>query len=88
MERDLVVAAHQSQDVLTLVLHGELDIATAADVRAALAQHRDGQASIVVDLHDLEFIDSSGLRLLLELNADQAGPGAVPKPIRPGRPAA
>jgi len=74
MERPLRIKAQQADDLLTLDLHGELDIATVPQVRDAVAQHADGQAAIVLDLHELAFIDSSGIRLLLELNARQTDP--------------
>jgi anti-anti-sigma factor len=46
--------------VLRLV--GELDLATAPQVQARLAAHR-GRA--ILDLHQLTFIDSAGLRALV-----------------------
>jgi anti-sigma B factor antagonist len=45
-------------------LHGELDIADAADVAAALAAAAAGRTGIVVDLVGLTFIDCSGVRAL------------------------
>jgi anti-sigma B factor antagonist len=59
---------------VTLALRGELDIATVDRVRTALADQAGASATaVVVDLHDLTFIDSSGVRLLLELNAPAGG---------------
>ena len=50
---------------------GELDIATAPILRTEFeAVFGDGDAEmIVLDLTELEFIDSSGIRLVLEMNA-------------------
>jgi anti-sigma B factor antagonist len=50
---------------------GELDIATVPELREEFeAVFGDGNAEmIVVDLTRLDFIDSTGLRLLLEMNA-------------------
>ena len=81
MDRILRIDAQHADDTLTLFLRGELDLATVSDVRSAFTHHADGQAAIVIDLHDLDFIDSSGLRILLELNATQLGP-----PVRFQRP--
>lgn len=50
---------------------GELDIATVAELREEFETvfgHGDVEM-IVVDLTELTFIDSTGLRLLLEMNA-------------------
>jgi anti-anti-sigma factor len=46
---------------------GELDLATVTELRAALAQHVDGQRAIALDLRELTFLDSTGLRLMVEL---------------------
>ncbi len=48
-----------------LTLRGELDLATASELEnAALPVIRDG-GSVVIDLRGLEFIDSSGVRVLV-----------------------
>jgi anti-sigma B factor antagonist len=45
---------------------GELDIATAPELRAHLLMlFENGQVTLTVDLDELEFIDSSGLGVLL-----------------------
>jgi anti-anti-sigma factor len=50
----------------TLSLSGELDIVTAPILEAALELLcEQGASEIVLDLHELAFIDSSGLRLIL-----------------------
>ena len=46
--------------------HGELDLATAPDLRAALdAVYDTGKRRIIVDLGEVPFIDSSGFRVLV-----------------------
>ena len=54
-------------------LHGELDIADAADVAAALAAAAAGRTEIVVDLAGLMFIDCSGVRALARARARHEG---------------
>jgi anti-anti-sigma factor len=58
---------------------GELDLATAPALEAALARAFEaaGSGRVVLDLRELEFIDSSGLRTLLTARkrADEAGAG-------------
>jgi anti-sigma B factor antagonist len=54
---------------LTVAVSGELDMNTVS----MLTEHLDGRLNghvteVIVDLRDLEFMDSSGLRLLIELN--------------------
>jgi anti-sigma B factor antagonist len=52
-------------DCHTLSLVGELDIATAPALQATIDRLcEEGAREIVLDLHELSFIDSSGLRLI------------------------
>jgi anti-sigma B factor antagonist len=56
--------------VHTLVLSGELDLVTAADVDEELARIEASDAqSIVVDLSELTFIDSTGVSLIVAADA-------------------
>lgn len=53
-------------DVLTVALHGEVDVLTVDRVRQSLSEAIAAQpAEIVVDLADLSFIDSTGLGALI-----------------------
>ncbi len=57
-------------------LHGELDLSTVPALEARVASLRaDGAARIVLDLEELEFIDSTGLRMILELDGEAARDG-------------
>jgi len=48
------------------VLHGSLDLATSPALRAALLEAADREGhSLIVDLTDLEFLDSTGLGALI-----------------------
>ena len=49
---------------VVVVLYGELDVADAADIAAALALVAASAADIIVDLAGLGFIDSSGVAAL------------------------
>jgi anti-sigma B factor antagonist len=50
---------------LVFVLRGSFDIATAPSVRAALTDASDGKHDVVVDLTQLDFLDSTGLGALI-----------------------
>jgi anti-sigma B factor antagonist len=55
--------------VLTLSVIGELDMATAKILSAHLINARElSPAAVTIDLRRLTFMDSSGLRLLIDLN--------------------
>jgi anti-anti-sigma factor len=47
-----------------IVVHGDIDVAGGPILEAALLR-REGEGVIVIDLGDVYFIDSSGLRSLL-----------------------
>ena len=58
--------------LLVLRLHGELDLVAVPSVMQAIEEH-SGRQALVVDLRELDFMDSSGLRLIVELRARQDG---------------
>jgi anti-anti-sigma factor len=53
-----------------LTLNGELDLATAPRLESCLRQLKDERQSVCLDLSRLEFIDSSGIHLLLSAVED------------------
>lgn len=54
----------------TVRLTGELDISGAGEVQRALEEvERSTTGSLVIDLRRLEFLDSTGLRLILSADA-------------------
>jgi anti-anti-sigma factor len=69
--------SEQRGPVALLTLHGELDLLTTADVEPELERlaGEPGVVVVAVDLRDLEFLDSSGLRLvvLIERRLREAG---------------
>jgi anti-anti-sigma factor len=61
------VVAEQDGGTSYLRLEGEFDLACIEDFRKQVLEATAQQPSgVVVDLSDLEFIDSSGLRMLVE----------------------
>ena len=61
------VRTEQHGDAAVVVPTGELDLATAPALEDALGRAFDGEAGrVVLDLRELEFIDSSGLRTLIQ----------------------
>ena len=72
--------------VRTLRPAGELDIGTAPKLERALLEDRRAGDRIVLDLADLEFIDSTGLRVIVQAAA-AAEQGHWELRLRHGRPA-
>jgi anti-anti-sigma factor len=62
-------------DVQLVSLRGEHDISTAPDLRGALERAQDAGEAVVVDLTDVEFVDSTVLQALLQ-GRDPAEEGA------------
>jgi anti-anti-sigma factor len=64
----IVVAEHHDQPLLRVI--GEIDMTNATSIGEQLSAHTDNVPVIVVDLTDLEFIDSQGLNMLHNLSTE------------------
>lgn len=74
--REIDVHASESDGRVTLRLQGELDIgATDRVERVMLEREAEGCRELVLDLRDLRFIDSTGLRLVIsaQVRAEKGG---------------
>jgi anti-sigma B factor antagonist len=57
-------------------LSGEIDLSTVGELEQQLRAAMDGDVpTLVIDLRQVEFLDSSGLRLILTLNKEQSEAG-------------
>jgi anti-anti-sigma factor len=66
----LEVASEQQEGRAVVRLSGELDLSTVAQAEAEVRRMEQEEPSLIVlDLRELEFIDSSGLRLVLQTDA-------------------
>jgi anti-anti-sigma factor len=52
-----------------VVIRGELDLATAPDLEKAIHERLDVGDAVIVDLRELQFMDSTGLRVLVHAHA-------------------
>ena len=68
-----------------VVIRGELDLATAPDLEAALTERLDAGQDVVVDLRELAFLDSTGLRVLVASHIRAEGGDASFLIVRPDR---
>jgi anti-sigma B factor antagonist len=59
-----------------VTLRGELDLATAPELEQLLNERIDSSQEVIVDLRGLEFMDSSGIRVLVAAHA-RAGRGGT-----------
>ena len=60
----------QGEGVTAVALRGDLDLASADGVTRRLQALRDAGEPVVLDLDELNFIDSSGLRVILQAVED------------------
>jgi anti-anti-sigma factor len=89
-EAPFAIAEEEDGDAGDRVIHlsGELDVATAPDFERVVLRHRPPHQRVVLDLGQLRFMDSTGLRILLQARR-VANEGSwelvlrsVPPPIR------
>ncbi len=65
-----------NREEIGVVAAGDLDLATAPELAREIDDlHTAGFRHVVVDLHQVDFIDSSGLRMLLNLHNQLEGEG-------------
>ncbi len=77
----LLVRVGEDGSNRVVALAGELDLANAGTAKAELDAARAADSRVVVDLSRLEFIDSTGIALLVDLiggDTDSATVGFVP----------
>jgi anti-sigma B factor antagonist len=68
-----------------LTLRGELDLATAPELEQLVNERIDSSEDVVVDLRGLEFMDSSGIRVLVAAHTRAGRTGTRLFVVRPAR---
>ncbi|HZO77344.1 MAG TPA: STAS domain-containing protein [Solirubrobacteraceae bacterium] len=62
---------HRQGDIVYAEVHGDIDMSNAADLRQELSRMTPNDAlGLVVDLRDVTYLDSAGIRLLYHLRED------------------
>jgi anti-sigma B factor antagonist len=68
--------SHEDGERVVLVARGELDLATVPHLEQAVQDVRTrGARAVVLDLRELGFMDSTGVRMLLQLDAESRANG-------------
>ena len=65
-DRPFTITRHRDGEATVLAPIGEVDLVTVHEVRTALREVARDARRVVVDLRQVTFMDSSGLRLLVE----------------------
>jgi anti-sigma B factor antagonist len=74
----LVVRTEKQQSTHTIALCGELDLANAATAEAELKASLETEgAEVIVDMRELEFIDSTGIALLVAALGHNGGEARI-----------
>jgi anti-anti-sigma factor len=68
-EIEFGIDERRHEGTVVLALHGDLDLASADVVRARLDELRAAGTPALLDIDELDFMDSSGLRLILDVAA-------------------
>lgn len=63
------------QGTVTVAVSGEIDASNAEEVQRACASHLAGAPEAVLDLEEVRYLDSAGLRLLVALWQDGRATG-------------
>jgi anti-anti-sigma factor len=69
---DLVIERSQAGDVSVIAPRGEIDLASIAKLRQALAAAAAADGDVVLDLSAVSFLDSSGLSVLVGFHRQMA----------------
>ena len=80
----LTITSEREGDIHVVALSGEIDLANASDVEEELKRVEATDAdAIVVDLSGLDFIDSTGIRVLVAADARSRADSSRLSLIRP-----
>ena len=73
----MTINKQQNGTELTLALSGRLDTVTAPELEKALRPDLDEAQSLTLDLKELDYVSSAGLRVILTAHKAMAGKGGM-----------
>ena len=71
------IATEKENSKLTLTVSGRIDTITAPELEKFALEHMEGITEMVLDLADVEYVSSAGLRALLQINKDMSKQGKL-----------
>lgn len=86
-QQALIIAVRRQLGHVVVTVAGEIDIATAAQLRDRLAGPAGGGQQVIVDLSGVSFIDAAGLRVLAGAAAQAVARGGGLQLAAASRPA-
>jgi anti-sigma B factor antagonist len=79
---DFDVASERARDALVVAPRGEIDLATVDLIREAIERDQQPSEGLVLDLRGVSFMDTSGLRFVLQLHERATQEGFVLRLVR------
>lgn len=73
----LNITKNRDHDALTVALEGRLDTTTAPQLETELKDSLDGVTALTLDLAEMDYISSAGLRVLLSAQKRMNGQGEM-----------
>jgi anti-sigma B factor antagonist len=77
------ISVSDSDGRAVVAVRGELDLATAPELEQAVLERLDAGQDVILDLRGLQFMDSSGLRVLVAAHARASDGGPDFAIVRP-----
>ena len=71
------IATEKENSKLTLTVSGRIDTVTAPELEKYALEHMEGITEMVLDLADLEYVSSAGLRALLQIHKKMSKQGKL-----------
>jgi anti-anti-sigma factor len=81
---DFSISTAEDDGRVHVTVRGELDLATAPEFEQIVMERIDAGQDVVIDLRELDFMDSSGVRVLVAAHARAGRSGARLIVVRPG----
>ena len=71
------IATVKEDSKLTLTVSGRIDTVTAPELEKFALDHMEGITEMALDLADVEYVSSAGLRALLQIHKDMSKQGKL-----------
>ena len=71
------ISTEKENSKLTVTVSGRIDTVTAPELEKYVLDHMEGITEMALDLADVEYISSAGLRALLQIHKDMSKQGQL-----------
>ena len=71
------ISIEKENSKLTVTVSGRIDTVTAPELEEFALEHMEGITEMALDLADVEYVSSAGLRALLQLHKDMSKQGKL-----------